>query len=144
MHCRRRWPGRVDTDRRDAAACPAWPTAPISGPEEDRAGRGKSCMAAEAVGRFVDTNVLVYAHDSSAGAKRVIARDLLQGLWQTGAGRLSVQVLQEFFVALTRKVRKPLAVEDARAIVADLAHSQIHAPASADVLAAIDLHRRGG
>ena len=101
-------------------------------------------MAAEAVGRFVDTNVLVYAHDSSAGAKRVIARDLLQGLWQTGAGRLSVQVLQEFFVALTRKVRKPLAVEDARAIVADLAHWQIHAPASADVLAAIDLHRRGG
>ena len=43
---------------------------------------------------FVDTNILVYAHDADAGPKRERAARTLQGLWDDGNGRLSVQVLQ--------------------------------------------------
>ena len=66
---------------------------------------------------FVDTNVLVYAHDEAANEKRRIAAGLLQALWDTRAGRLSTQVLHEFYVTVTRKLKKPVARRDARAIV---------------------------
>jgi len=66
---------------------------------------------------FVDTNVLVYAEDRDAGSKHTIARELVTDLWHSGEGVLSIQVLQEFFVNVTRKVSRPLALEDAFAIV---------------------------
>lgn len=91
---------------------------------------------------FVDTNVLVYAHDRTAGSKRDTARGLLEGMWDSGLGCVSVQVLQEFFVTVTRKVPAPLPVDTASMVVGDLARWQVHAPGAADVLAAIDLHRR--
>lgn len=91
---------------------------------------------------FVDTNVLVYAHDRSAGPKQKRARELLDGLWRTGGGSLSVQVLQEFYVAVTRKVPQPLESNEAERIVRDLATWQVFVPRADDVLAAISLHRR--
>jgi predicted nucleic acid-binding protein len=94
--------------------------------------------------RFTDTNVLVYAHDVTAGDKHDRARALLEELWQTREGCLSVQVLQEFFVTTTRKIPKPLAAPAAAQIIADLAHWHVHAPAARDVLAAIDIHQRTG
>ncbi len=66
---------------------------------------------------FVDTNVLVYAEDLDAGFKHERARDLVVDLWNSGDGILSVQVLQEFFVTTTRKLRNPLAVTKAIQIV---------------------------
>jgi predicted nucleic acid-binding protein len=57
---------------------------------------------------FVDTNILLYAYDDSAGTKRDQARALLEELWESREGCLSVQVLQEFFVNATRKIAKPL------------------------------------
>jgi predicted nucleic acid-binding protein len=66
---------------------------------------------------FVDANVLVYAEDRDAGDKHFIARDLVADLWRTGDGVLSVQVLQEFFVNVTRKVPRPLRPKEALAIV---------------------------
>lgn len=90
---------------------------------------------------FVDTNVLVYAHDITAGRKRERARDLLVELWESGLGCLSVQVLQEFFVNVTRKVPRPLDAATGAAIIADLARWRVHAPGPEDVLAAIELHR---
>jgi predicted nucleic acid-binding protein len=90
---------------------------------------------------FVDTNVLVYAHDRSAGPKQVRARELIDGLWRQGGGSLSVQVLQEFFVAVTRKVPRPLEVDEAESIVRDLSTWQIFVPDADAVLAAIRLHR---
>lgn len=56
---------------------------------------------------FVDTNVLIYAHDVDAGHQHYIAQDLLRTLWVERAGVLSIQVLQEFYVNATRKIRKP-------------------------------------
>jgi len=57
-------------------------------------------MSGEASREFVDANVLVYAHDASVGRKKVAAEQILAHLWETGAGCISVRVLQEFFVAV--------------------------------------------
>ena len=59
-------------------------------------------------GEFVDTNILVYAHDSSAARKRDIAAGLLVQLADSDSGLLSTQVMMEFFVSVTRKIPKPL------------------------------------
>lgn len=67
---------------------------------------------------FVDTNVLVYAHDRSEGSKREIARGLLADLWERRDGCLSTQVLQETYVVVTRKLRRPMARPEARRLVA--------------------------
>jgi predicted nucleic acid-binding protein len=66
---------------------------------------------------FVDANVLIYAEDRDAGDKHLIARNLVADLWRTGDGVLSVQVLQEFFVTVTRKLPRPLRPSEALAIV---------------------------
>ncbi len=63
---------------------------------------------------FVDTNVLVYAHDADAGKKHSLAKELLSQLWETRTGILSTQVLQEFIVAVTRKVPSPISIAQAR------------------------------
>jgi predicted nucleic acid-binding protein len=63
---------------------------------------------------FVDTNILVYAHDADAGEKHSLARELVSQLWETRTGILSTQVLQEFIVAVTRKVANPISVARAR------------------------------
>jgi predicted nucleic acid-binding protein len=57
---------------------------------------------------FVDTNILVYAHDKDAGYKHEIARKAISELWESRLGLLSTQVLQEFYLALTRKIPVPL------------------------------------
>lgn len=66
---------------------------------------------------FVDTNVLVYAHNLDAGAKREIARGALDALWRERSGVLSTQVLREFYVNVTRKIPAPLSKNSARLIV---------------------------
>lgn len=93
---------------------------------------------------FVDTNLFVYAHDDANAEKRHIALDLIAGLWRTRTGCLSIQVLQELFVTLTRKVRPPLSLTVAACIVEDLSQWMIHSPCTRDVLSAIEFHQRGG
>jgi predicted nucleic acid-binding protein len=66
---------------------------------------------------FVDTNVLIYAHDLDAKAKHEIAKSLLSELWSQRAGVLSMQVLQEFYVSVTRKITQPLPRDLARLAV---------------------------
>jgi predicted nucleic acid-binding protein len=92
--------------------------------------------------QFVDTNILVYAHDRSAGEKHVRAQDLLRRLWQSGEGCLSIQVLQEFYVNVTQKVAKPLAASVAARLVADLGVWRVHRPGVEDILDAIRLQQR--
>jgi predicted nucleic acid-binding protein len=67
---------------------------------------------------FIDTNVLVYAHDRSETRKQPIAQALLDDLWRQRTGTLSTQVLQEFYVVATRKFDPPLRRAAAREIVA--------------------------
>jgi predicted nucleic acid-binding protein len=70
---------------------------------------------------FVDTNVLVYARDASDIGKQAIAAAWMEHLWTSAGGRLSVQVLQEYYVTVTRKLDPGLSAEEAREDVRDLA-----------------------
>jgi len=96
-------------------------------------------MSDEPLLEFVDTNVLVYAHDRSAGRKHEIAKELVKRLWESRQGCLSVQVLQEFYVTVTRKVAQPIQPEEAAVLIRDLSYWRIHTPTAQDVLSAIDL-----
>ena len=66
---------------------------------------------------FVDSNILIYAHDLDAGVKRERAVAKLRELWASGTGRLSVQVLQAFYVNATRKLATPRARSTAREVI---------------------------
>ena len=77
-----------------------------------------NCMSGKA---FVDTNVLIYAHDADAAAKHDIAKRVLQKLWSERTGTLSTQVLQEFYINVTRKIASPLPKRSARAVVSSYA-----------------------
>jgi predicted nucleic acid-binding protein len=67
---------------------------------------------------FVDSNVLLYAHDASEAEKQPVARALLEDLWANRSGVISTQVLQEFYVVATRKFKPPMPRSQAREIVA--------------------------
>jgi predicted nucleic acid-binding protein len=66
---------------------------------------------------FVDTNVLIYAHDVDATIKHAASKSVLQELWTERSGVLSMQVLQEFYVNVTRKITRPISRASARLIV---------------------------
>jgi predicted nucleic acid-binding protein len=70
---------------------------------------------------FVDTNVLVYARDSSEPEKQKTAASWMRELWRSRNGRISFQVLQEYYVNVTRKLRPGMpaaaAQEDIRALM---------------------------
>src|SRR6266705_2547188 len=66
---------------------------------------------------FIDTNVLIYAHDIDASAKHQAAKAVLRELWSERAGVLSTQVLQEFYINVTRKIPSPLSKDLARLVV---------------------------
>jgi predicted nucleic acid-binding protein len=70
---------------------------------------------------FIDTNVLIYAHDVDASKKHQIAKTVLQTLWSERSGVLSTQVLQEFYVNVTRKIQSPLPKDLARLVVSSYA-----------------------
>ncbi len=91
---------------------------------------------------FFDTNVLLYADDESAPTKQRCSRDLVAEHRRSGTGVISLQVLQEYFVNLTRKLHVDPRI--ARRKVEMLAEFDVAAPELADILAAIDLHRLHG
>ena len=91
---------------------------------------------------FFDTNVLVYADDKAAPAKQRRALDLVAEHRRAGTGVVSLQVLQEYFVTVTRKLKVDARI--ARRKVELLAEFDVAAPELADILAAIDLHRLHG
>ena len=97
-------------------------------------------MTAELV--FVDTNVLLYAHDRAAGRKREVASELLERLWGTRTGALSTQVMQEFYVNATRKLPKPLSAPRARSVVDRYATWYVHRIEPSDIIAASELEKR--
>ncbi len=63
---------------------------------------------------FVDTNILIYARDSSEPEKQLVAARWMKNLWQTGSGRISAQVMNEYYVTVTQKLRPGLSKEQAR------------------------------
>ena len=91
---------------------------------------------------FVDTNILVYADDRRDRRKQSLARDLVRLALTSGKGRLSTQVLTEFFAVATRKLG--LAAATVRRRVEVYASLPVFRPAAEDLLNAIDLHRLHG
>jgi predicted nucleic acid-binding protein len=63
---------------------------------------------------FVDTNVLVYVRDRATEEKQRQAAEWMALLWESRLGRLSIQVLQEYYVTVTRKLDPPRTNEEAR------------------------------
>ena len=94
--------------------------------------------------QFVDANGLVCAHETSAGAKHDRAVALLEALWESRNACLSIQVLQEFYVTITRKVAHPLESGAAARILADLSVWRVHAPEVRGLLDAVEIQRRCG
>ena len=91
---------------------------------------------------FVDTNILIYAHDTSTGMKHQRARRLVEGLWTSGQGVLSTQVLQELCVNLRRKVARPLAVDEIRRLIHDYMSWQVVVNTAEDVIQALEIEVR--
>jgi predicted nucleic acid-binding protein len=91
---------------------------------------------------FVDTNVLIYAHDTSAGEKYQRANALVQELWRNRTGVVSTQVLQELAVNLRRKTAKPLDAKATRDVVADYLTWQIVVNGGDSILEALELEAR--
>jgi len=88
---------------------------------------------------FFDTNVLVYADDKAAPAKQRRALELVAEHRRAGTGVVSLQVLQEYYVTVTRKLHVEARI--ARRKVELLAEFDVATPDVADILAAIDLTR---
>jgi len=91
---------------------------------------------------FVDTNILVYAHDRSAGLKHERARELVKELWSTGDGVISTQVLQELCINLRRKAGKPLPADDVRLLLRDYLAWEVVTNTPDSVLRALDIGLR--
>jgi predicted nucleic acid-binding protein len=88
---------------------------------------------------FFDTNVLIYADDKDSPTKQHRALDLVAEHRRAGTGVVSLQVLQEYFVTVTRKLHVDARI--ARRKVELIAEFDVATPDVADILAAIDLHR---
>jgi len=91
---------------------------------------------------FVDTNVLVYAHDRSSGAKHDRARALVESLWSSGQGVLSTQVLQELCINLRRKVNPPLPMDETRRLLQDYLTWEIVVNTPKSTVYALDIEER--
>jgi predicted nucleic acid-binding protein len=91
---------------------------------------------------FVDTNIIVYAHDLVSGIKNERARALIEKLWSTGGGVLSTQVLQELCVNLRRKAAKPLTIEETRSLIQDYSDWEIVVNTHSSVIEALSIETR--
>ena len=91
---------------------------------------------------FVDTNILMYAHDSGGGEKHDRAKGLVQELWENRSGVVSTQVLQELAVNLRKKAKKPLDGRTTRDVVSDYLTWQVVVNGGDSILEALDIEAR--
>jgi len=88
---------------------------------------------------FVDSNVLIYAHDLDARDKHLRAVEVVRGLWENRNGILSTQVLQEFYVNVTRKIPEPLPRSKAREVARNYSLWQTETIHPVDVVRASEI-----
>jgi predicted nucleic acid-binding protein len=93
---------------------------------------------------FLDTNIIIYAYDASAGEKHHIAKKIFAELWDSGLGVVSTQVLQEFFVTITHKIPKTLDKRLAKDIVSDLLKWDVVVNDGESIIEAIEILLRYG
>jgi len=88
---------------------------------------------------FIDTNIIIYAYDVTAGKKHKTAGNILADLWNSGLGVISTQVLQEFFVNVVQKIPKPIDKQQAREIVKDFLKWHVVVNTGDSIVEAIDI-----
>ena len=91
---------------------------------------------------FLDTNIIVYAHDRSSGDKNKTGKEIMDYLWESKKGVLSVQVLQEFFICVTKKITNPLQIKNARMILEYLSTWEVVVNDKQITMQAISLHEK--
>ena len=89
---------------------------------------------------FIDTNIIIYAYDVTAGEKHSVSGNILNDLWDSGEGVISTQVLQEFFVNVVQKIPKPIDKKLAKEIVRDFLKWHLVINNGDSILDAIDIH----
>lgn len=99
-------------------------------------------MPGDTAYQFVDSNIVVYAHDQSAGDKQRIAQQLIRSLWESRNGCISIQVMQEFYLTVTQKVPLPLEASLVAGVIEDLSTWRVHEPRARDVREAINIQQR--
>jgi predicted nucleic acid-binding protein len=93
---------------------------------------------------FVDTNILVYAHDPGCGAKHEVAKSLVSRLWRERSGVISTQVLQELYVNLRKVARNPIARVEAKGVLTDYLAWEVVVNDGVALLEALELESRYG
>lgn len=91
---------------------------------------------------FVDTNILVYAYDISAEEKQKTAARIVTGLWATGKGIISTQVLQEFYITVVQKIPNPIEEDKASDIIRDMLKWKLVVNDGLTILEAIRIQKR--
>ena len=91
---------------------------------------------------FVDTNILVYAHDRGAGRRHNVAAELVRKLWKDRSGCLSTQVLQELYVNVRRKAASPVSLTQARALIDDYLRWRVVVNDGRSILRALELEEK--
>jgi predicted nucleic acid-binding protein len=89
--------------------------------------------------QFLDTNILIYAYDSQADTKAERSQQLLEELWLSKLGCISIQVLQEFYAGATGKTHLDSKV--VTDIIAELSAWKVHSPVVKDVLRAVEIQQ---
>lgn len=93
---------------------------------------------------FIDTNIIIYAYDVTAGKKHKAAGNILSELWNSGLGVISTQVLQEFFVTVVQKIPKPIEKQQAKEIVGDFLKWHVVVNSGDAIIEAIDICLNSG
>jgi predicted nucleic acid-binding protein len=93
---------------------------------------------------FLDTNIIIYAYDVTAGKKQKVARDILADLWNSGLGVVSTQVLQELFVNVVQKIPKPMEKQQAKKIIRDFLKWHVVVNTGDSIIEAIDICLKSG
>jgi predicted nucleic acid-binding protein len=91
---------------------------------------------------FVDSNILVYAHDRGAGPRHEAARSLIEKLWRERSGVLSTQVIQEFYINVRRKALNPIEPAEAVRLVEDYLRWHVVVNDGRTILGALDIEQR--
>ncbi|MFP4258124.1 MAG: PIN domain-containing protein [Desulfovermiculus sp.] len=91
---------------------------------------------------FLDTTILIYAYDSQAGSKHLVARDILRSCWHHQGAVISTQVLQEFYVNITRKIPQPLSFPTARRLVEQYRVWPVITNTTQDIIRASEIQER--
>jgi len=91
---------------------------------------------------FLDTNILVYAHDLDAGMKHKVAIKIVKDMWEDRNGVLSTQILQEFYINVTRKIGSPISRFEAREIMRSYACWEIKETTSMSIIRASEIEEK--